>query len=254
MSGALPVLMYHGIHDDRRTPGIFDPIYSVTVDAFARQLDALLAGGFTTVRLGAATGAPRPVVLTFDDGDRSNAEIALPMLRERGMVAEFFVPSDRVDRAGSMTVDDLRAVAAAGMGIGSHGRTHAHLAELSESALREELVTSRAVLAARAGAPVEALSLPGGRGGRREARVARALGYRHLLNSTPGPNRRPRPAGYLHRIAVTRGMPLERYLALVRWRGAEPWRVVGRVAALEVPKRVLGNARYATYRERMIDR
>jgi len=81
VSAALPVLMYHGVHDDAPPRGRFDPVYSVTPRAFAVQLDWLREHGYRTVLLrdlDTASGDKR-VVITFDDGDASNAEVALPL-------------------------------------------------------------------------------------------------------------------------------------------------------------------------------
>jgi hypothetical protein len=92
------------------------------------------------------------------------------------------------------------------------------------------------------------MSAPGGRAGGRELRAALAAGYEFVLNSFPGPNRRPRPGRYLHRLSVTRSTGLEDFGQLVQWRGQAPWRLAVRTSALEVPKRVLGDSRYAGIR------
>lgn len=73
-----------------------------TVDdaaAFAAQLDLFAAMGLTTVTAGQVAdalhgGRPLPrraLWITFDDGDASVARVALPLLRERGMVATAFL-------------------------------------------------------------------------------------------------------------------------------------------------------------------
>lgn len=247
-----PVLMYHGIHDSERDDGVFNPVYSVTTDAFRRQLDRLADLGFTTVRLDEHREETHPVVLTFDDGDVSNLEVALPLLQERGMVAEFFVTSGFVGRPGMLTPLGVRELAEAGMRIQSHGRTHEPLADLDDAVLEGELSGSRDALESWSGTRPDALSLPGGRGGARELRIAERLGYRHVLNSVPGPNRRRRPGHYLHRIAVTRSTALHEFDALIRWRGVGPRRALVRTAALELPKRLLGNARYDELRTRLL--
>ena len=66
----------------------------------------------------AAKGGDRHVVITFDDGDVSNVEVALPMLRERGFHAEFYVTSDFIGQPGMLPADGVRELAAHGMGIG----------------------------------------------------------------------------------------------------------------------------------------
>ena len=81
--GRLRVLAYHGVRDQVR---------------FAAQLDWLTEHmapvGLDQVRSHILRGAelPRhPVLVTFDDGDRSVLDLAAPMLRERGIPAVAYV-------------------------------------------------------------------------------------------------------------------------------------------------------------------
>lgn len=252
----LPVLMYHGLHADARARGRFDAVYSVHPDDFSRQLDWLQAQGYSSVGLDdAALGpaaTPRQVVISFDDGDVSNIEVALPRLRERGMTAEFLITSDFVGQPGMLAAADVRALAEAGMGVGAHGRSHAFLEDLDPSVLESELRDSRDRLQQISGCEVTSLALPGGRGGERERCAALALGYRQLLGSVPGPNRQPRSGHWLQRLAVTRELSLSDFAALVRWRGLRPRIARARYVALALPKRVLGNAGYERMRARLL--
>jgi len=254
----LPILRYHGLHAGKDAHGRFDPVYSVRPDDFARQLDMLLAQGWTTVSLDQAgigqmlPTTARQVVITFDDGDVSNVEVALPLLAERGMTAEFFITSGFVDQPGMLSTADVRTLADAGMGIGSHGATHAFLEDLGPDALDAELRESRQRLQDASGRDVTALALPGGRGGDRERRVATAMGYRHLLGSVPGPNQPPQPGQWLQRVAVTRELDDARFAALAAWKGLGPRLALARFHALALPKRVLGNSAYEKLRARLL--
>jgi len=249
----LPILMYHGVHKDPTQGGCFDAVYSVEPQAFEQQLDWLAAEGYRTVRLCdvSAVMPARSVVITFDDGDISNFDVALPALIRRGMVAEFFITTDFIGRQGSVAEDDVRALAAAGMGIQSHGRTHRYLADLSASDLEIELLHSKRRLEALLGTQVWALALPGGRGGERELSAAQRAGYRHVLNSMPGCNARWREGAYLQRVAVTRGLPLREFARLVQWRGPRPRLLLARYRILAQAKRLLGNHRYERFRARV---
>lgn len=250
----LPVLMYHGLHADAGARGRYDAVYSVHPDDFARQLDWLLASGHRTVLPGGhgSGGDGRRVMVTFDDGDASNAEVALPLLRERGMVAAFFITSDFIGQPGMLDEGGVRELAAAGMGIGSHGRSHAFLEDLDIAALDGELADSRARLEDLAGRRVDAIALPGGRGGGRERRAALAAGYRHLFGSVPGPNRDVDADDWWQRLAVRRGATLAEFRALVQWQGLRPRMERARFIALGLPKRLLGNAGYERLRARLL--
>jgi peptidoglycan/xylan/chitin deacetylase (PgdA/CDA1 family) len=251
---SLPILMYHGVHSDESSPGVYNAVYSVSAAQLVRQLDWLADHGYRTTLLRDEARSSRDVVLTFDDGDASVMAVAVPALTERGMVAEFCIPSDFVGRPGRVTRADVRELADSGMGVMSHGRTHRHLSALSDSELHEELSSSRRDLEDWSGRPVVGLSAPGGRAGRRELRAALAAGYEFVLNSFPGPNRRPRPGRYLHRLSVTRSTDLQDFAQLAQWRGQSPRRLVARTVALEGAKRVLGDSRYARVRARALSR
>ncbi|MBN1611286.1 MAG: polysaccharide deacetylase family protein [Polyangiaceae bacterium] len=60
------------------------------------------------------------------------------------------------------TWDQVRALKAAGMSIGSHTRSHRHLATVPPNELSEELLGSRSVLEEMLGEPVRAISYPVG--------------------------------------------------------------------------------------------
>ena len=249
----LPILMYHALHDppDERA----DPVYSVTPAEFERQLDWLRECGFRSVRLhdpGAKQTGDKTVVISFDDGDATNRSIALPLLTARGMVAEFFITSDFIGQPGMVSENDVRALAEAGMGVQSHGRSHRFLEDLDPAELDRELLESKRRLESLSGQPVTALALPGGRGGARERAAALRLGYRQMLTSVPGINRGATATNCGERIAITRGMRLDEFSDLLQWRGLRPRLARLRYRALAWPKRLLGNARYQRLRARLL--
>lgn len=251
----LPVLMYHGLHVDAQSRGRFDPVYSVHPEAFTAQLDWLRDNGYRSVAIGRdqrVADGHLPVAITFDDGDVSNREVALPLLATRGMTAEFFVTSDFIDQPGMLAAADVRWLADAGMGIGAHGKTHAFLEDLDVDALAAELHDSRSRLSGIIGRPVDTLALPGGRGGDRELRAAIENGFSHLYGSVPGPNRRRQGDIWQQRLAITRDTTLAGFADLVRWRGFAPRLARARFSALRLPKRILGNARYEQLRTKLL--
>jgi peptidoglycan/xylan/chitin deacetylase (PgdA/CDA1 family) len=82
-----------------------DGVFSATADAFREQVrylranfeifgqDELLKAASDGFRLKRAA-----VAISFDDGYRDNHEIAFPILRELGVPAFFFIPTEYVDR------------------------------------------------------------------------------------------------------------------------------------------------------------
>jgi peptidoglycan/xylan/chitin deacetylase (PgdA/CDA1 family) len=179
------VLMYHSIgpcHDDP---------YQVTVSPrrFAAQLALLSRLGLRGCSLRELLTEPGPgkVGLTFDDGYRDFATTALPLLTAHGFGATVYALAGRLggdngfEAAGPrkplLTAAELRAVAAAGVEIGSHGLLHRHLTSLSEAELEAEVVESRAVLEDRLQVPVTGFCYPYGDCGPRELEAVSVAGY-----------------------------------------------------------------------------
>lgn len=98
----LTVLTYHHIAEPR-DGYVFDPdVADATPAQFKRQLEAI-ARRFTVIGvdelIAALDGAPLPrnaAMITFDDGYRSCRETALPILRQVGLRAVFFVATQYV--------------------------------------------------------------------------------------------------------------------------------------------------------------
>jgi peptidoglycan/xylan/chitin deacetylase (PgdA/CDA1 family) len=152
----------------------------VTVRQFEQVLDAVAK------RLDAR--------ITFDDGNASDVEIALPRLVERGLVAEFFLLAGelgdrgRVDRAG------VGALLDAGMTIGSHGWSHRDWRRLDDAAAREEYYRAARVLGELTGHPVSRVAVPFGSYDRHVIRRLRAAGVTRAYTSDGG---RARPDAWL---------------------------------------------------------
>jgi hypothetical protein len=165
-------LLYHELSPEPRE-------YSYVVDsgAFAAQLDL-----FTRLRNGIGM---RPE-LTFDDGHRSNYEIALPQLCARGIQAHFFITAGWMGtRSAYMGWNELRALRDAGQKIGAHGWSHALLTHCNAVELHTELHSARSLLQDRLGTDVTTMSLPGGRFNKRVLAVCQDAGYTQIYTSVP---------------------------------------------------------------------
>lgn len=164
--------------------GIGEPGPEVPPDEVAywcpRPLWPVLADALAQVR----DGGRFHLQLTFDDGNLSDYEEALPVLLERGLSATFFVCAGRIGQPGYLGAAELTALREAGMGVGSHGWGHTDLRWADEASLEREVVTARAALAEAAGAPVEGFAIPFGS---YDARVlGRLRDYREVYTSDGG--------------------------------------------------------------------
>jgi peptidoglycan/xylan/chitin deacetylase (PgdA/CDA1 family) len=159
-------LTVHGIGKPPRELDPGEDVAWVSVEQFEAVLDA-------------AVGRPH-VRLTFDDGNSSDVEIALPRLLRRKLTAEFFIAAGLLGEPGRLDSDTVRELRKAGMAIGSHGWAHRDWRRLEPAQVKEELVDAHRVLDELAGEPVSRVSIPFGSYDRhvlrrlRQARVSRA--------------------------------------------------------------------------------
>lgn len=126
------------------------------------------------------------ILITFDDGNVSDHEIALPALMKRGLKAVFFVCSGRIGQPGFLNLEQLRAIQACGMTIGSHGVCHMPWRNLGSSDLQEEVAGSRKALEDICGKTVDLAACPFGSYDRRVLGALMHAGYRAAFTSDGG--------------------------------------------------------------------
>ena len=126
------------------------------------------------------------VQLTFDDGNVSDLEIALPALMRRGLRANFFICSDRLDQPTFLNQTQVRELMAHGMDIGSHGAGHISWRHLPPFLLNMELVGSKNALEKVCGVPIESAACPLGAYDRHVLTALRQAGYKRVYTSDGG--------------------------------------------------------------------
>jgi peptidoglycan/xylan/chitin deacetylase (PgdA/CDA1 family) len=163
-------LTFHEVAD-RTSPGN-DPAMTVTPDFFAGVLDRVRDRA--------------DVRITFDDGNRSDVDTALPLLEERGTRATFFVLADRIDQPDQLTTADLKRLVDAGMTIGSHGRAHVPWTDCDDPQLDAEIAASAEDLTVAVGRPVDHFACPFGAYDRRVLAALRRQGAARVYTSDRG--------------------------------------------------------------------
>lgn len=126
------------------------------------------------------------IALSFDDGNLSDAEIALPALVRRGLVATFFVCAGRIGAPGFVGPEEIERLLAAGMTIGSHGMHHRAWRGLDRIELSDELAAARSELESIAGTRVRDAACPFGSYDRRVLAALADAGYERVYTSDGG--------------------------------------------------------------------
>lgn len=253
----LPILMYHAL---RSGPGdtdahLADPAaepYIVNATDFNDQMSLVTKMAAMSDLSWNTIIVQKTILMTFDDGHRSNAELALPVLTRLGLRGVFFITTDWIGRPGYMTEPQLSELAGAGMLIGSHGRSHRYLSDLSDREIDDEVRGSKARLEDLLGVDVPAMSLPGGRADARVRERVAAAGYRILMTSRIGLASPESDLMDLPRVPVTNRLGLEFFKRLAEGDDADVRRMARSARVRDAAKGVLGNRLYDRLRLMMM--
>lgn len=118
----LVILMYHHVVPDGETTNSI----SITAGKLEKDLQYLCENGYSTVLPSELLGGPLPdkaVMITFDDGYRSNYELAYPLLKQYGCKAAIALITANLDAGMEMFLewDMCREMADSGLiEFGSH--------------------------------------------------------------------------------------------------------------------------------------
>jgi peptidoglycan/xylan/chitin deacetylase (PgdA/CDA1 family) len=231
LPGVLNVLTYHRVDEPEDAPELYPGLNGATPDEFEEHMRFLASSCRTlslsellAVRRGEAPLPSHAVLVTFDDGYRSVAEHAWPIMQRQGVPLTLFVPTaypgrpgnafwwDRlwsalegrhstpderlrtyrrlrervkslpheqamayVDELGGgagaesrrpsvLDWDELRRLAAEGVALGPHSRTHPLLDKVARADANEEILGSLGDLEREVGPVPRVFAYPGGAG------------------------------------------------------------------------------------------
>jgi peptidoglycan/xylan/chitin deacetylase (PgdA/CDA1 family) len=218
----VPILMYHVIGRPFPTspyPGLYVP-----ADEFAAQMRALAAAGYHAVTLdrvrdawrGMQTLPPRPILITFDNGYRSQYTRAFRVLRRLGWVADENIQLTGLPPSqGGLTEREVRALVAAGWELDTQGYSHADLVRLGARQLQYQVAVARRTLQRLYHVPVDWFCYPSGDYDPAVVAAVRAAGYLGSTTVVPGWARRSDNPYELPRLRVLGGTSPAALLALV---------------------------------------
>ena len=170
------ILFYHRVDDEHPNP------WTISNDGFRQQID-WMQENFDLVdleecqrRIRSGENERPTLSITFDDGYADNCLEALPMLIERKIPVTYFVTTEHIMNQRPFphdvelgqplqpnSIESLRALAAAGVEIGGHTRTHADLGKLTEEAeIYDEVIAATKELEAAVGQTIRYFAFPFG--------------------------------------------------------------------------------------------
>jgi peptidoglycan/xylan/chitin deacetylase (PgdA/CDA1 family) len=153
-------------------------VISVDSDAFRAHVAWLAGSAVRVTSVGELLTLPSEtdaVALTFDDGAVNFATVAWPLLHDAGFPATLFVVTDRAGQTNDwesrghaiptldlLDWDALGRLAAEGVAIGAHSRTHPDLRAVPPARLRDEMAGAAERIARELGRRPEGFAYPFG--------------------------------------------------------------------------------------------
>ncbi|HST29306.1 MAG TPA: polysaccharide deacetylase family protein [Chthoniobacterales bacterium] len=230
------IFCYHRLVDKVRYPGT-----EITPAVFEQQMKMLKDRGITVIGLqdllawkrGEKNIPPRCAVITFDDGWKSQYEVAWPILKKMGYPVTMFIYTEGV-AGGSLsggqaiTWEMLGDMRDNGVDIEDHTATHQDLREGHtimvmepdrkrtkkkltgpeyEQWIQNEMVGSKNLLEQRLGIKVNCFAVPFGNYNERVKEIARNAGYEAMFTVYGQPITWTSPMDALGRYAIEANKP-----------------------------------------------
>ena len=230
------IFCYHLLVDKVRYPGT-----EITPAAFEAQMKELKDRGITVISMqdllawkrGEKNIPPRCAVITFDDGYKSQYEIAWPILKKYGYPFTMFIYTEGVrggslGGGGAMTWEQLADMRDNGVDIEAHSATHQDLREghtitlaspggkktrtkltgpQYEQWVRNEVVGSKELLEQRLGIKVNCFAVPFGNYNEHVKELARNAGYEAMFTVYGQPITFTSPLDSIGRYAIEANKP-----------------------------------------------
>lgn len=177
----LAILGYHKIGEP--PPDGWHTWNYIPAAVFEEQLKYLTVNGWSVINVdtfleGIKNNKLLPekaALITFDDGYKSNLEIALPILQKFSYPAIVFVPTSFIGSYNAFDADilfepkeqictwgELKQLEDNNISVQSHGVTHRHFSKLSGEAQIAEVITSKNILEKGLNKEVSIFSFPYG--------------------------------------------------------------------------------------------
>jgi peptidoglycan/xylan/chitin deacetylase (PgdA/CDA1 family) len=244
-------LMYHAVYDGEEElieiPNEERP-YAVSVHSFRRQMQLIHESNSPVYcnNEDLVSSGEIGIQITFDDGDKGWYKHALPVLKEYGFNAIFFVTSDLIEsRKDFCSWAEIRKLSDQGMSVQSHGKSHKFLCDLAPEECHKELRISKNRIEDVTGKTVDMISFPGGRFVPSTIDMGIQEGYRYFYTSKVGINNdRELKHNGLKRIAVRKSTRMNMYRQYISGKRFPIFGLALRASFKDGVRRIIGNENY----------
>lgn len=223
MNRSITILTYHAIEPENserlHEGGVF---YNVTPETFRKQMCYLKENGYNVLTIEdfikSETDHELPdksILITFDDGHISHYETVLPILKEFGFTAVFFLVVNDIGKRYRINWEQAKSLKELGMDIGSHGMNHRVLKGSSYFKLISELKSSKIILEDTLRMNILAFSIPRGIYSKKISTVARGAGYMLVFTSYTGNASIDSDPYCIKRIVMLKNYSMKNFISIV---------------------------------------
>ncbi len=218
----VPILLYHRL-------GISptDNPYYMPPKKFEAQMKLLHDWEYTVIPVELLVKAiqegaelpPRPVIITFDDGDISVYTTAFPIMQKYGLTGVTYIVGNYMGTEGYMSPAQLKELVAAGWEMGSHSRSHRDLTKLDPAVQRAEIVEARKVLQDATGDEVSSFAYPFGIMNSAVGDYVHFAGYIAAMGLGFTPDQGKSNLFWLQRRDINGGYDIKQFAGFLPWQG-----------------------------------
>lgn len=146
----IKILGYHQIREYRESDSQKAKLFITSPETFEKEIRYLYENGYKSISLtdylnylkfGSLNFIPqKSIVITFDDGYKTQYEKAFPILKKYNFSATFFIYSDCIDKYPvCMDSNQLKDLVFNGMKLANHTTHHIYLPDYTNSLIRKEI-------------------------------------------------------------------------------------------------------------------
>jgi len=126
------------------------------------------------------------IKITFDDGNQSDVDLALPALLKRGLSATFFLVVNSIDTPDYLSTSQIKELLNEGMQLGSHGYDHVPWFKMNSATAQREIYQAKDTLEQTLGVAIDYAACPFGKYDRNSLAHLRSAGFLKVFTSDGG--------------------------------------------------------------------